>query len=67
MEGFEILEERIGWLIERHGVLKGENKRLAEEIDELKDKLKRMTREKGLVKEKVEGLLGRIDGLLEKA
>lgn len=71
---FEQLEKKIGKLIEQHAVLKEENKKLTEalnskgkEIEVLHLKLEKSGKEKGLVREKVETLLQRVEGLIQTA
>jgi len=69
---FEQLEKKVEKLIERCGELNGENERLAavlkskdEEIKGLIHKLDKLGKEKGVVREKVETLLDRLEGLLQ--
>ncbi|MCP3677911.1 MAG: cell division protein ZapB [Deltaproteobacteria bacterium] len=57
---FGILEERVHRLIESHGVLIKENARL-------KGDLKSLEGEKEQVKEKVEALIRKLDGLINEA
>ncbi|MBI5343893.1 MAG: cell division protein ZapB [Deltaproteobacteria bacterium] len=72
LDSFERLEEKITGLLDGCDGLKAENSDLKEslkartlEVDELKGRLKRLNREKTTVREKVEALLSRIDGLIE--
>jgi len=71
---FEKLEERINELLKACEVLESENRRLKEqyglkelEVEGLKKRLAKIEREKGLVREKVEGLIDRLDGLMQNA
>lgn len=71
---FKKLEERVSRLLGVCETLKAdhcditEQLRLKEhEVKELKDRLSVFEREKGAVKEKVEGLITRLDGLIQNA
>ncbi len=71
---FEQLEKKVEKLIEQHADLKEENKRLAEalnlkdrEIEGLHLKLEKFSKEKGLIRGKVETLLERVEGLIQTA
>ena len=71
---FEQLEKKVEKLIAQHAELKEENKKLAEilslkdgEIEGLNSKLEKLSKEKGLVKGKVETLLERVEGLIQTA
>ncbi|MFZ3073312.1 MAG: cell division protein ZapB [Thermodesulfobacteriota bacterium] len=69
------LEERISRLLSSYGALQDEKKRLEEELRQrnaeakelvdLREKVKRLEKEKGVVKEKVDGLIRRLDGLIQ--
>ncbi|MEK7313276.1 MAG: hypothetical protein AAB065_02275, partial [Deltaproteobacteria bacterium] len=69
------LEERITRLLSSYSVLQDEKKRLEEELrqrnagtkelEDLREKVKRLEKEKGVVKEKVSGLIQRLDGLIQ--
>ncbi|MBI5234622.1 MAG: cell division protein ZapB [Deltaproteobacteria bacterium] len=68
---FTKLEERLGRLLSGFESLKAENKELREavvarerEIEELKERLKKLDVEKAAVKNRVDVLLERIDGLV---
>lgn len=70
LDRFDKLEERIARLLDRYAGLSAENNALKaaleakdREIEELRDMLERHGKEKGAVKEKVELLLTRLDGL----
>lgn len=67
---FEQLEKRIEKLIGQHAELKKENKKLAEalnskdkELEALRSKLEKFGKEKGLIMEKVETILQRVEGV----
>lgn len=71
---FEQLEKKIEKLIRQHAELKEENKKLAEalsskdkEIEALCSKLEKFGKEKGLIREKLETILQRVDGLIQTA
>ena len=71
---FEQLEKKIEKLIEQCVELKQENRRLSEvlnskdeEIEGLHIKLEKFSKEKGLIREKVETLLERVEGLIQTA
>lgn len=69
------LEERITRLLSSYSALQDEKKRLEEELrqrnagtkelNDLREKVKRLEKEKGVVKEKVSGLIQRLDGLIQ--
>lgn len=69
------LEERITRLLSSYSALQDEKKRLEEELrqrnagtkelEDLREKVKRLEKEKGVVKEKVSGLIQRLDGLIQ--
>jgi FtsZ-binding cell division protein ZapB len=71
---FEQLEKKVGKLVEQHAELKEKNERLAEtlnlkdrEIEGLHLKLEKFSKEKGLIRGKVETLLERVEGLIQTA
>ena len=71
MEKFDILEEKIGRLVDAYSALREEKsilgERLAEkelEIQKLKEKISLLSREREAAREKVEGLLNRVDRLI---
>lgn len=73
-EKFERIEEGINRLLEGYEELKATNIELKDsigakdsEIEELREKLKRLDKEKALVKEKVETLLQKLDSLIQGA
>ena len=73
-EKLERIEEGINRLLEGYEGLKAENIELKDsigakdsEIEELREKLKRLDKEKALVKEKVETLLQKLDSLIQGA
>ena len=68
---FDVLEERISQLLEAYSTLRDEKvtlgERLAEkelEIQKLKEKVSYLSREREAAREKVEGLLTRVDRLI---
>lgn len=70
-DNFDKLEEAVKTLLDRNDRLLKENGLLAAALDErereartLKEKISALCREKGAVKEKVDVLLGRLDGLV---
>ena len=74
LENFGKLEGRITSLLRTYQELEAKNNTLKEElglkeqkIKELKERLSRFEKEKGLVREKVEGLITRLDGLIQNA
>ncbi|MBI5893516.1 MAG: cell division protein ZapB [Deltaproteobacteria bacterium] len=74
LDKFDALEQRVGSLIDGYGTLKQENKRLAHELEskekelyKLKERLSKLDGEKGIIKEKVENILQKVDGLLQSA
>ena len=71
MEKFDLLEEKISRLIDSYSGLREEKtaleERLAEkdlEIQKLKERISLLSREREVAREKVEGLLNRVDRLL---
>jgi len=71
MEKFDVLEEKISRLIDSYSALREEKtvlvERLAEkelEIQKLKERISLLSREREAAREKVEGLLNRVDRLL---
>ncbi|MBI5902635.1 MAG: cell division protein ZapB [Deltaproteobacteria bacterium] len=74
LEQFERLEIGVEQVLKRCEELRAENARLKDaieakgaEVEDLKAKLKRLDREKVQVKEKVDTLLTRLDGLIQSA
>jgi predicted nucleic acid-binding Zn-ribbon protein len=71
MENFDVLEDRVNHLVDAYSALREEREalrnRLAErelEIQKLKEKISHFSRERDLAREKVEGLLSRVDRLI---
>jgi len=71
MEKFDLLEEKISRLIDSYSAQQEEKtvlgERLAEkelEIQKLKERISLLSREREVAREKVEGLLNRVDRLL---
>lgn len=74
LEHFERLETGVEQLLRHCEELRTENARLkgaieakGAEVEDLREKLKRLDREKVQVKEKVDSLLIRLDGLIQSA
>jgi len=74
LDRFETLEQKVGRLIEGYIQLKLEHRKLAEELKSkeselsgLKERLNKLDSEKGRIKQKVEGILEKIDGLIQSA
>lgn len=74
LDKFDVLEQRIGRLVEGYEILKGENKKLTHELEskekelfKIKERLNKLDSEKGIIKEKVEGILQKVEGLLQSA
>lgn len=70
----DVLEQRLGRLIEDYTALKSENKKLLTELEEKNKELsklmedrRRMDTEKGLVRERIDSILEKIEGLLQDA
>ena len=68
---FDVLEERITRLVEAYSALRDEKVTLGEqlaekelEIQKLKEKVSYLSREREVAREKVEGLLSRVDRLI---
>jgi chromosome segregation ATPase len=68
---FDVLEERITQLVEAYSALRDEKTVIGEqlaqkesEIQKLKEKISHLSRERELAREKVEGLLNRVDRLI---
>ena len=71
IEKFDVLEARIIQLVEAYSALRDEKTLLGEqltqkesEIQKLKEKISHLSRERELAREKVEGLLNRVDRLI---
>ncbi|KPK84630.1 MAG: hypothetical protein AMJ94_19985 [Deltaproteobacteria bacterium SM23_61] len=71
VDKFDVLEDRINRLVDAYSTLREEREtlenRLAErelEIQRLKEKISHFSRERELAREKVEGLLTRVDRLI---
>ena len=72
LDKFRFLEEQVNSLIERFGFLVEENLRLkgdlaikTNEVHRIKERLERYGDEREYVKGKVDGLIKRLDGLIE--
>ena len=68
---FDVLEERIARLVEAYSALREERTALGEqlvkkelEIQQLKEKVSHLSREREVARQKVEGLLSRVDRLI---
>jgi chromosome segregation ATPase len=71
---FDVLEEKITKLVEAYSTLQDEKTSLGEElaqrdleIQKLKDKISHLSREREIAREKVEGLLNRVERLISPA
>jgi chromosome segregation ATPase len=71
---FEELEEKVNQLLKGCESLEDENRKLKDliegkgaEIKGLKERLTRLHKEKGQVKDKVEALLSRLNAMIQKA
>jgi len=71
---FDRLEEKVNNLLKAFESLEAETLTIREQlkthelkVKELKESIARFEKEKGLVKEKVEGIITRLDGLLQGA
>lgn len=74
LDNFDRLEEGLTRLLADLETLKAENRGLKDalrageaEVETLNEKIGRLDKEKGLVKEKVDGLLERLEGLIQRA
>lgn len=74
LERFEMLEEGLTKLLDGYEQLKTENQDLKTvigtkelEIRELQGKMKELDKEKNMVREKVDKLLGRLDSIVQGA
>ncbi len=72
LDKFDKLEEGLGRLLQSYEAIKAENNSLLnavrsknQEIEELKEKVKRVDLERHQVKEKVDTLLARLDSLMQ--
>ncbi|HYB19311.1 MAG TPA: cell division protein ZapB [Thermodesulfobacteriota bacterium] len=68
---FDVLEEKIAQLVNAYSMLRDEKKLLGEqlaqkewEIQKLQEKISHLSREREAAREKVEGLLSRVDRLI---
>lgn len=71
MEKFDLLEDKINRLVDSYSALREEKEVLRDrlaarelEIQQLKEKISQFSRERELAREKVEGLLTRVDRLI---
>ena len=74
LERFEMLEEGLTKLLDGYEQLKTENQGLKTaigtkefEIRELQEKMKELDKERNMVREKVDKLLGRLDSIVQGA
>lgn len=72
LEKFDRLEEGLERLLSNYEFIQAENRRLKDvletkdtEIEALREKVLKLDKEKGIVKEKVDTLLGRVDALIQ--
>ncbi len=70
-ESYNLLEEKVKWLLEDHTSLESENRKLvsllkvkSSEVDWLKERLRTLDKEKGVIKAKVDGLLDSLEGIV---
>ena len=71
IDKFDVLEERIAQLVDAYSTLRKEKTVLGEqlaqkdlEIQKLQEKISHLSREREVAREKVEGLLSRVDRLI---
>jgi chromosome segregation ATPase len=71
LDKFDVLEEKITKLVEAYSTLQDEKTSLGEElaqkdleIQKLKDKISHLSHEREIAREKVEGLLNRVERLI---
>ncbi|HHL39444.1 MAG TPA: hypothetical protein ENJ37_02950 [Deltaproteobacteria bacterium] len=71
LETFRRLEEALEKLLQSHGALKEEKRLLTErlrekesEIEGLKERLEKLDSEKELIRDKVDGLLNKLEGFI---
>jgi predicted nuclease with TOPRIM domain len=74
LDNFDRLEEGLGRLLAEFEAIKAENRGLKEvlkakeaEVGTLNDRIGKLDKEKGIVKEKVDTLLEKLEGLIQKA
>ena len=71
LDKFDVLEEKIAQLVDAYSTLRNERTALGEqlaqkdlEIQKLKDKVSQLSREREVARQKVEGLLSRVERLI---
>jgi predicted nuclease with TOPRIM domain len=70
-ESYNLLEEKVKWLLDDHSSLESENRKLVSllkvknsEVEWLKERLRTLDKEKGVIKAKVDGLLDSLEGIV---
>ncbi len=70
-DGYNILEEKVKGLLDDHSSLESENRKLVSllkvkksEVEWLKERLRTLDKEKGVIKAKVDGLLDSLEGIV---
>ncbi|MBE9532063.1 MAG: hypothetical protein IME98_04585 [Proteobacteria bacterium] len=70
-ESYNILEEKVKWLLDDHTSLESENRKLVSllkvknsEVEWLKERLRTLDKEKGVIKAKVDGMLDSLEGIV---
>lgn len=70
-ESYNLLEEKVRGLLEDHTSLESENRKLvsllkvkSSEVDWLKERLRTLDKEKGVIKAKVDGLLDSLEDIV---
>ncbi len=70
-ESYNLLEEKVKWLLDDHSSLDSENRKLVSllkvknsEVEWLKERLRTLDKEKGVIKAKVDGLLDSLEGIV---
>ncbi len=71
IDQFDVLEKKIGQLVESYSTLQGQKAAISEqliqkdtEIKNLRDRVAQLSREREIAREKVEGLLSRVEHLI---
>jgi predicted nuclease with TOPRIM domain len=70
-ESYNVLEEKVKWLLDDHSSIESENRKLVSllkvknsEVEWLKERLRTLDKEKGVIKAKVDGLLDSLEGIV---
>ncbi|MEE9543358.1 MAG: hypothetical protein V3V95_06220 [Thermodesulfobacteriota bacterium] len=71
LDSYNILEDKVKGLLEDHTSLESENRKLVSllkvkksEVEWLKERLRTLDKEKGVIKAKVDGLLESLEGIV---